>query len=462
MTESVPVPQSGPSMALSVRLALGLTALLLVGGLVMAAATFAYGRTAAREAFDRLLVGAANDIAESIVVENGRIEATVPVSAFRLLALAPDDRIAYQVRDIDGAVLTGYDNLPRPPASAGVFFDAPFLGEPARFIRVTRRFAERTLSGSVEVIVGQTLIARNELAYDITRNALIGLVLGGMATMLLAVVVVRSALQPLDRLAILLAGRDPQDLTPLGTQVPREVAPLVQSVNTFMARLERQFGAMRGLISDTAHQLRTPVAALRAQADLALREPDADRRSRLVERIHRRSVSLGRLLDQMLSRALVVHRIDSARPETVDLREIALDIIEAGDHQMIAPGAEVRLEIGPDPVPVLADALSLREAARNLFGNALIHGKAPVVLGAGTEHGKALLWVRDAGQGPPHAVRAELGARFVRSAASAGQTSGLGLSIAQAVAEAYGGRLTMQSLPDGFRAALVLKPGDAA
>jgi two-component system sensor histidine kinase TctE len=428
---------------------------------ILSIAAFAYGRAAARETYDRLLVGAASDIAASVRVEGGaeggRVVVDLPVSAFQLLALAQDDRIAYQVRDIDGSLLTGHADLPAPPPGAD-FYDAPFRGEQARYLRLSRRFAERSLSGQVEVIVGQTLRARRDLAYDITRKALYGLAVGGVAMLLLTVLVVRSALRPLDRLAQQMARRDPLDLTRLDTPVPRELAPFVQAINGFMGRLQGQFDAMRNLISDTAHQLRTPVAALRAQADLALSEPDPERRTRLTERIHRRSVSLGRLLDQMLSNALVVHRTGSVRREAVDLREVALDLVEAGDHRMIAPGVPVTLEIGEDPVMVLGDALSLREAAKNLLSNALHHGAAPVTVGASAEDRQHLLWVRDAGDGLPETVLGEVGHRFVRSAAAAGQTSGLGLAISTSVAEAYGGHLALARRVDGFRAALVLPP----
>lgn len=443
--------------SLSARLAVGLGLLLLAGGLVLSVAALAYGRAAATDAFDRLLVGAANDIAASIRVEDGAPIVDLPVSAFELLALAPDDRIAYQVRAPDGRLLTGQPDLPQAPASAAemVLFDAALTGEPARFIRVTRRFAERSLSGRVEVVVGQTTRARSELALSITRDALLGLMAGGIAMILLSVLVVRHALRPLDRLAGTLAARDPQDLTPLDGRVPREVAGMVAGMNRFMGRLDRQFDVMRSLISDTAHQLRTPVAALRAQADLAAEEADPERRAQLVARIHRRSVGLGRLLDQMLSRAMVIHRTDSARRETLDLRDVALDIVEAGDHALVAPGAEVRLDIGPDPVPVLADTLSLTEAARNLLSNALAHGRAPVTVGAGHEGGAVVLWVADSGTGPGAEVRAQLGQRFLHGAAARGESAGLGLSIAAAVAQAYGGRIEMSDRPGGFRVAMV-------
>lgn len=455
---------NAPTLSLTARLVIGLTGLLVVGGVALSFAAFSYGKAAAREAFDRLLVGAAQDIAASISVVDGAPVVDLPVSAFELLALAEDDRIAYQLRGPGGQVLTGYDRLPLPPSRVPdtVLYDADFLGEPARYIRIIRRFAERQFSGQVEVIVGQTLRARTELAVDIIRNALGGLAIGGLAMLTFAVIVVRRALRPLDRFAARLAARDPQDLTPIDADLPREVHAMLEAINGFMGRLNRQFSTMKGLISDTAHQLRTPVAALRAQADLAADEDDAVHRAEIVARIHRGTVRLSRLLDQMLSRALVIHRGDAVRRESVDLRAIALDIFETGDHRDVAPDAEVRLEIGEVPVPVLADALSLSEAAKNLFWNALAHGVPPVTVGAERDGDSARLYVRDAGSGPPPAIRERLGTRFSTGEDGSARGAGLGLSIAAAVAEAFGGRLEMAQDPNGFRVSIVLPAGTGA
>ncbi|WP_163847393.1 sensor histidine kinase [Pseudooceanicola aestuarii] len=462
MADPAPPLPARPTWSLTARMVIGLGGLLMIGGIVLSLAALAYGRAAARDAFDRLLVGAAANIADSVSIVDGTPVVDLPVSAFELLALAPEDRIAYQVAGPDGTVLTGYADLPRPEDRARGrprLYDAPFGAEPARYILQTRRFAERTFSGSVEVIVGQTLRARTALARDITRSALIVLAIGGVAVLVLAALVVRRALRPLDRLAAVLAARDPQDLTRLDTAVPREIAGLVEALNGFTGRLDRQLGTMRGLISDTAHQLRTPVAALRAQADLATKEPDLARRDMLVDRIHQRSVGLGRLLDQMLSRALVAHRIDAARREILDLRDIALDVVESGDHQLLAPGMEIRLDIGASPVPLRADAFSLTEAARNLLGNALVHGAPPVRVGADHTAGQVSLWVEDAGPGPAPELRARLGDRFLRDAASSGKSAGLGLAIAQSVAGAYGGAVKMETRATGFRISLTFPEG---
>lgn len=438
--------------SLTSRVVVGVLSLLLVGGVIVAIASFAYGQQAAKQAYDRLLLGAASDIAESITILNGTPMADLPVSAFQLLAQAPDDRIGYAVRGPDEQLLTGHaavNSAPEPqrrPTNQPVFFDATLQNEAARFVTVTRIFAEREFSGTVSVTVGQTMLARNAMALGLTRDAL----------MVLAIVVIRNAMAPLDRIASELLDRDPYDLTPMDNNVPAEAAVMVDAMNRFMRRLDRQIGSMRNLISDTAHQLRTPVAAIRTQAELASEETVPEAQRLMVGRLARRSRSLGELLDQMLSRALVIHRTDSAPRRPIDLRDVALEVVEARDHELLSPGAEVELVIGPDPIFVMADEISLTEAAKNMFNNALRHGTPPVRIGVSRTGTRASLWVQDAGPGPTPEVLSRMGQRFERNAASKGQSAGLGLSIVRAVAEAFEGDLTMTPTDDGFRVSLTL------
>jgi two-component system sensor histidine kinase TctE len=439
--------------------------ILLLGGVLVSVSTWMNGRQAARQAYDRILLGAASDIAESIRIQNGEPFVDLPVSAFELLSQAPDDRVHYAVRGPGGRFVTGLDATPitppDPPAGLRpVHFDGSLQGEPARFVQVTRRFAERDFSGDVTVVVGQTLRARRAMALGLMLDALVPMALAGVALVVMAWLAIRSAVRPLGALAEDLSRRDPRDLTPMETGgLPRELALVQAAMNRFMQRLDRQMSATRTLISDSAHQLRTPVAAIRAQAETILEEPDPQARDRALGRLLGRTRSLGSLLDQLLSRALVIHRTDSAPRVAFDLRETALDLVERRDHDLIAPGAEVRLDLGEAPVIVHADAFSVGEAARNLMVNALKHGVPPVVIGVSRRGDSAVLWVQDTGPGPDPAMAERLGQRFERSAASGEDGSGLGLSIVHAVAAAFGGRVEMTREAEGFRAALVL-PSD--
>jgi len=188
---------------------LGVLALLMAGGVIVAIASLAYGKQAARQSYDRLLLGAANDIAESTKIVNGAPIVDLPVSAFSLLSLALDDRISYAVRDASGVLLTGYENSPVSDGTAEqVLFDAKLQNDPARFATVARRFAERNYSGTVYFTVGHTLRARNAMALELTKKALLGMGVAGLILMICAFFVIRSTMRPLQHMATDLLERD--------------------------------------------------------------------------------------------------------------------------------------------------------------------------------------------------------------------------------------------------------------
>lgn len=441
--------------SLTARLTITLTLVFAVGGLAVALAAFAYGRHAAQQSYDRLLLGAANQIAASVKVRNGQLSADIPASAFELLSFAPDDRIIYAIFDPKGAVLTGYDSL-QLPATTDTFYSGTFTGEPVRLVQVQHRFAERSFSGTVTVVVGQTMQARAGLAREITRGALLASAVAGAVMCLLALFAVRSSLMPLRRIEAVLADRAVQDLTPIAVEVPSEIDSLVAALNGFMARLERQFFVMRNLIADTSHQLRTPIAALRVQAELAAGESDPDRLRGIIGRIHNRAAGLGRLTDQLLNHALIIHRADSAPLDRLDLRAVAIRAVEETDHDLFSTGSELALDLPDEPVFCKGDALSLTEACKNLAGNALRYGARPVRVVVRQEDGAAVLAVQDAGPGLPQDHWADAASRYQRKTGVSPKSAGLGLAIVAAVARAHSGSLVFARTAAGFEAAIRL------
>lgn len=454
-------PVVPPTLSLTGRLATTLALVFALGGLAVALAAFAYGRHAAQQSYDRLLIGAANQIAESITIHDGQVLVDLPVAAFQLLSLAPQDRIAYAVLGPDGKVITGYDGLTPPPKGQS-FSNSTFTGDPMRLAEVRRRFAERSFSGTVTVIVGQTTRARAELAWQITRGALVAAALAGCVIVLLAIFAVRSSLRPLRRIERALAARAAQDLTSIDVAVPAEIESLVATLNRFIARLDRQFTTMRTLIADTSHQLRTPIAALRVQAELAAGEQDPERLRTILSRIHDRAAGLGRLTDQLLNHALIIHRADSAPLDAIDLRTVAIRAAEETDHDLFSTGAELELDLPEEEVPCAADALSLVEAMKNLAANALRHGGAPVRLFVRATPEGQVIGTRDSGPGIPEAHWTDAATRYARKTGVSPRSAGLGLAIVAAVARAHGGTLRFaKPAAGGFEAAIHLPPASA-
>ena len=458
MTETTALPalrRRVPSLTL--RLAVAISLILLAGGAAVTLAALAYGRQAAQEAYDRILVGAANQIAAAVTIRDGRVVVDIPVSAFELLALAGDDRVAYRVVGPDGATITGYDDLAPPADGDNTLYDAEFGGEPVRLAAVRRRFAERAFSGAIDVVVGHTTQARRALAWDITRSALIVVGVAGLFMVILAVFVIRSALRPLRRIEAGLIERDQRDLTPLDVAVPGEIEPFVTAINRFMRRLEAQMAVLQRFIADASHQLRTPVAALRAQAELAAGETDPDRLRAIAARIHGRSVGLSRLTDQLLSHAMIIHRTDTAVRERIDLRTVAIRTVEESASGTGAAVEDVRLDLPEDPVWIRGDSLSLVEACKNLVNNALRYGVPPVTVSVGRTGAAARIAAADRGPGIPEEHWADAGSRFSRRSGVVPDSAGLGLAIVGEVATAHGGRLQFSRPGIGaFEAALVI------
>lgn len=459
MSVPLPYPAAGRSRSIAGRLTLLLTLLLTIAAAGTALAALSYGQTAATRAFDRLLTGAALQIAERISVVEGETVIDIPLSAFGLLSLASEDRIFYRIDGPGGETLTGDESFPLPDAAgtadAPLLYDTEFSGEAVRAISMQRFLAERAVRGPITVIVAQTLRARSELAHEIVARAVIGVVVAGAVTLALALLAMHLALSPLRRIERAILARNPKDLTPFSTSTPREVEALVAAINRFMARLDKRVGAMQDFVADAAHQMRTPITALRAQTELAMEEDDPRKLKALQRRIRDRALGVSRLTDQLLSHALVTHRADSATLERIDLRRVA---VEAEREARRTGGAEaIELDLPADPVMVVGDGFSLREAARNLITNALAHGKPPVILRVSiTADGKALIAAHDQGAGMNPGQLQRIGERFAHDTSNP-QSAGLGLAIVAEVAEFHQGCIqTRTNNGDGFMVGIAL------
>ncbi len=438
--------------SLFLRLVLAIGAVLTAVAVTLVAAAWVWGRTAADEAYDRLLIGAALQIAEAVAVEDDRLVVDLPLSAFEMLALADRDRVFYRVIGVDGKTITGADDLEvrrdpdrqrrEPFVSAG-----RHLGEPVRVAVVSRAVSDPTVSGRVQVLVAQTETARASLARSLALQV-IGLVVGlGVVGLVGAIFAVRIALAPLQRVAQALDDRDPNDLTAFDIAMPKELRPFAGAINHFMERLAERMTLLQRFIADAAHQIRTPLTALTAQIDLLSRGDIAGRDRDRVERIRDRADQLGRLTNQILSHAMVIHRTDTVDFVDVDVVAIARRALRDAVPASLDRDVVVALEAPEHEVIVTGEPVSLREALTNVIGNAIRHG-APgrlTVRVVEPDPARVTIEVEDDGPGIPSSVWERVTTRF--GAPSSGlEGTGLGFAIAAEVCRAHGGDL-------GFREA---------
>ena len=441
-------------LSLRARLLGSMGLVFLIGMVALYAAASSYARLAADRSYDRLLSGAALSIAETLTVSASSIRVDIPYAALDMLAAAPDDRVFYRVIAPNGSTVTGYDDLPsyadlaetKAQAEGSVaFYDAGYLGEPVRFVLLGRESTYPGQSGWIWVQVGQTRTARDALAQELLIRALVPIIF--MTVLALAVIwfSIGRALGPLNRIGSHLVGRQSADLSAIEEPVPGEIGPLVSAMNGFMLRLEANMNLLRSFIANAAHQLRTPLAALLVQIQSAEKGGEVDRAHSL-KAANRSAKRLARLVDQLLSEAMVGHRSDLKRFAPFDLKKVVAQAVR--ETVPMAEDTDVRFSSALAEAPYLGDSVMIGEAVKNLIHNALVHGRnerGEVVIDLSRNGSEDYcLSVKDRGPGISEADLANLYDRFKPSSGAAGG-AGLGLSIVRQVVESHGGQLHVEN-----------------
>ena len=344
-------------------------------------------------------------------------------------------RVAFQVWHEGELVLRSANAPTRPMATTDKGFATVAL-EGARWRVFVTRGAER----DVRIVVGERVEARNAILAAVMRGMLAPLALALPLLAALAWWAVRRGLAPLERLRSTLAARTPDALQPLAhADAPAELQGLIGALNALLARIGALLESERRFTADAAHELRTPIAAIRAQAQVALGagDDDATRRHSLESTIAGCDRAT-RLVEQLLTLA----RLDSeaARERRrVDLAALARGTIAELAPQALARAQQVELD-APRPCPVDADETLLAVLLRNLIDNALRYSPAGarVRVAVAADDAGWRLAVEDSGPGLDEAARARLGERFFRVLGNEASGSGLGWSIVRRIAEVQG------------------------
>jgi len=401
---------------------------------------------------DRVLAGSALAIAERVVVaEDGSLQVDIPYVALEMLTSAAQDRVFYRVDGPPGEFITGYQTLPSlaetGAQSSTSFADAVFRGEPIRLAVLRRSASTGVNSVPFVVTVAETTIARRQLTQTILLHSALrlGLMIAGAAVIVWIAVTV--SLRPLYRLGDAIAERSPDDLHPIGERVPNEVQGLVDTVNSFMVRLQSALDALRNFTGNASHQLRTPLAIIRTQIALARRAATLEEARGAALKADEAVANAERILAQLLLMA----KIDAAAKEKaggterIELAGLARAV--TAEHIPAAGDADIDLGFaGEGEHCIRAEPLLVGELLKNLIGNALLYAGrgAEVTVRVEGRDGLVALEVEDNGPGIRTDLREAVLKRFRRGGGNESPGTGLGLPIVEEIAALYGGAMRLE------------------
>ena len=320
------VPTNG---SLRRRLTLQLVGSAAVLATILFLTVLGIARTVATETQDNTLTASLTAILDSISVQNADLSIDIPYAAFSMLGTVGDERVFYRVT-ADGAFLTGYEDLPDAvnfDADGRGVLTAPYKGESVRIVSASRQLSVDGHPVEVRGSLAQTRAGHNAtLAAILKRAILIGLGFFTVAV-LLAVLTAQSTIRPIQNLAASVSRRGPKDLRPVVAPVPAEMVSLVTSLNRFIERLSTSLTRSEDFIAEAAHRVRTPLATVRTQAEIALRRAKRPEDRTSLKDMIRAIDESSRAAGQMLDHAMVTFRADQLDQVPVSLVNLVEELI---------------------------------------------------------------------------------------------------------------------------------------
>lgn len=412
----------------------------------------------ASKPFDRALEFNLQALMQFVVVNGNQVAFNLTPQARDLLRADDSDSVYYQVLNQRGELVSGDDALPLPAHNA-----AP---EPGRVllrddvlrndeVRVAYAWLSRSADGNggwVLMQVAETKGKRSTLATEIIKGVMVPqFIILPLAVLLVWMALVRG-IRPLSELETRIRARKPDDLSPIEESfVPQEVAPLVSSINDLLTRLKSSLTTQKRFLADAAHQLKTPLAGLRMQAELAQRESDPAEIRGSLQQIARSSSRATHTVNQLLALARAETTGRSLPTEPVDLAHLVTGVVQDSVPRAMEQGIDLGYE-GPSTLPgdglLVGNTTLLQEMARNLVENAIHYaGRGGVVTArvlVDRFSRAQILQIEDDGPGIPEGERERVMQPFYRSLGTNVDGSGLGLAIVQEIAQQHGASVRME------------------
>lgn len=406
-------------------------------------------------AYDRSLFRAALALANQIDVMDQQVLINLPQVARELLDYDKDDVIYYRVSAPDGSLVVGEATLAPPKTlpkpNEPLYYDSEFNQQPVRVAAIALAIVNAPLQGNILVQVAETRTKREAMVTEIVEEMIVPQLLTLILAATLIFFAIRRGLLPLQRLQAAINQRSHLDLSELDTQdAPEEIQPLLNAMNNLMQRVRDAVRLQQRFIADASHQLRTPIAGLQTQAELALRDKNPEQTQDTIKLILTSASKLSHLLNRLLSMASVDPAAErEVKHQPTNLLTMATDV--TSDFVTLArqKDLDLGLEIETASAQILGDELMLREMLANLIDNAITYTPAHGMITVCIKKSNNIinLSVIDNGIGIPLDERTRVFERFHRVHDNEGQGCGLGLAIVSEVVRSHHGHI---EILDGF------------
>jgi two-component system sensor histidine kinase TctE len=429
---------SQPSLARQLlRHLLPLMAAILITG---SGVVYFVAHSAATVAYDRALMDVSLALADQIEILDNRLHLQLPAIAEKVLLVDGYDKLFYEVLDSEGKTVAGNIGLPRPtkPFEDGkLYYDGKLNGNA---VRIAALSSERN-GISFIILSAETKLKRDWLVGEIILAMLVPEGILIIAALFMIRRIVRRGLSSIQPLREELVRRTHSDLSQLPLKnIPEEIYPIFTEVNELLARLSKSLDANRRFIADASHQLRTPVAALQAEAEMALRSTDPGESLK-------RIVAGTRRITHLAHQLLTLSRLEPQQNHSlkiVDLADLTRDAAERWMPLALAHNIDLGFELRT--AKVMGESLWLEELANNLIDNAIRYtpnGGIVTVRCGGTS------WeIEDNGPGIPKEEHERIFERFYRIDTTDVDGCGLGLSIAREIAYNHNASITIEKDPN--------------
>lgn len=416
-----------------------------------------FSQQLAEQSQDNILNASLTAILDASSIQQGEVTVDIPYSAFSMLSNLSNDRVFYRI-DQDGAFLTGYADLPTPKLRAAAdtptFITGTYQDVEIRMVTATRLLALEGRPIELQASIAQS---RNGQAQTLAEISNMVMLFGSgffVMSAIIALLAAQSTVGPLQRLAASVSRRGPHDLRPVTATVPEEMVPLVQSLNQFIQRLDTSLTRSEDFIAEAAHRVRTPLATVRAQAEITLRRVDKDVNRAALKEMIRAIDDSSRAAGQLLDHAMVTFRTDHLERSRIDLAALVRECVDR--LQAVAALKDMALTYAEiDTAQISGDAILIQNAVRNLLDNAIKYSpmESHISIELTVEAPWLTLSIYDQGLGFPKTGAERLTERFERGDNVGGIVgSGLGLTIVDEVIHAHGGNLTISNNPNGVGA----------